>query len=168
MGGWIYGFVTYTAATYITVGLVGARGRDVGEATHPVELDVSIGLLHLHSSLAAAHDGGHVAVSYTGTRLAEGPVPKFYVAGGHMWSEAARAVASAGEDQAPLSQVFRDHLWVDQQVHGEAEFDVALSFFNVNVTTGEKTYEHHNCKVGLALHGKAKRSKCGLTSYFEH
>jgi hypothetical protein len=40
---------------------------------------------------------------------------------------AARAVAAAGEDQAPLSQVFRDHLWVDKQVHGEAEFDVALA-----------------------------------------
>ena len=49
-------------------------------------------------------------------------------------------------------------------MHGETELDVALSFFNVNITTGEKTYDHHNCKV---LHGKAKWSKCGLASYFE-
>lgn len=102
-----------------------------------------------------------------GIKLAEGPVSKFYVAGGPKWLEATRAVASAGKDQASLSQVFRDHLWVDQQMHGVAEFDVALSFFNVNVTTGEKTYDYHNCRARLALHGKAKPSKCGVASYFE-
>ena len=83
------------------------------------------------------------------------PICSSFDIGEHRWSEAAKAVAVAGGDKVPLSQEFRDHLWVDHQVHSEAEFDVALSFFNVNVTTGEKTYEHHNCKVGLALHGKA-------------
>jgi len=73
---------------------------------------------------------------------------------------------SSGKDQAPLSQLFCDHVWVDQQVEGEADFDIALSLFNVNITTGEITYSYHNCKAGLALHGKAKPSKCGQPSFF--
>lgn len=54
---------------------------------------------------------------------------------------------SAGKDQAPLSQTFRDHVWVDQQVHGAAEFDVAMSLYNVNITTGQTFYSYHTCKV---------------------
>jgi len=95
-------------------------------------------------------------------------VPKFYVAGGRAgWVEAARAVVpAAGADQAPLSQMFRDHIWVDQQMHGAAEFDVALRLFNVNITTGQSFYSYHACEVGLALDGEAKPSKCGMSTYF--
>nr|CAB3473775.1 unnamed protein product [Digitaria exilis] len=60
---------------------------------------------------------------------------------------AAKAVVSAGKDQAPLSQMFRDHVWVEQQVHGAAEFDVAMSLYNVNITTGQTFYSYHTCKV---------------------
>ena len=114
LGFLIHWYVINTRPPYVTVSLLGARGLDVDDRAGetPVEFDVAIGVLHLRSSLAVAHDSGQIAISYAGVKLAEGPVPKFYVAGGHMWSEAARAVASAGEDQAPLSQVFRDHLWV--------------------------------------------------------
>lgn len=84
-----------------------------------------------------------MTISYAGVELAEGPMSKFYVAGGqHDWVEATRAAVSAGKDQAPPSQLFRDHVWVDQQVHGEAGFDVALTLFNVNITTGQTTYSY--------------------------
>jgi hypothetical protein len=39
--------------------------------------------------------------------------------------------------------MFRDHVWVDQQLHGEAEFDVALSLFDVDITTGKTTRCYH-------------------------
>lgn len=155
--------------TYVMVSLVNARGLDADEetgTTTPVEFDVAIGFLHL-DNLAVGHDGGQVTISYAGVKLAEGSVPKFYVAGGHKKRvEATTAVASAGKDQAPLSQVFRDHMWVDQQLHGEAEFDVALSFTDVNITTGETTHSYHYCKAGLALHGKSNPSKCGQPQSF--
>jgi hypothetical protein len=63
-----------------------------------VEFNISIGFLHLYKDYAVAHDGGHVTVSYAGIKLAEGPVSKFYVAGGPRRVEATRAVASAGKD----------------------------------------------------------------------
>jgi hypothetical protein len=44
--------------------------------------------------------------------------------------------------------MFREHLWVDQQLDGEAVFDVDLSFYDVNVITGKTTRSYHNCKVG--------------------
>ncbi|KAL6646030.1 hypothetical protein ACP70R_001040 [Stipagrostis hirtigluma subsp. patula] len=161
-------FVVNMAPPYVTVSLLSARGIDAHEQTRttPVEFDVAIGFSHLHSFLAAGHDGGHVTITYAGVKLAEGPVPKFYVAGGPKWVEAAKAVASAGEDQAPLPQVFRDHIWVDQQLDGEAEFDVVLSFSDVNITTGETRHSYHSCRAGLVLEGKAKPSKCGKASYF--
>ena len=167
--------VIMTRHSYITVSLLDARGLDVDEEDTssnktPVEFDVAIGLLHLHSSFGGVgHDGGHMTISYAGIELADGPVSKFYVAAGagDDWVEATRAVVSAGKDQAPPSQLFRDHLWVDQQAHGEAAFDIALTLFNVNITTGKTTYSYHRCKAGLARQGrKAKPSKCGQPSYF--
>lgn len=107
------------------------------------------------------HDGGQVSISYGGVKLAEGAVPKFYVVGGPKRVEGTRAVASADKDQAPLSQTFREHLWVDQQLDGEVVFDIALSFYDVNAITGETMRSYHNCEVGLALHGTAKATKCG-------
>jgi hypothetical protein len=124
-----------------------------------VEFDVAIGLLHLHSSFGGVgHDGGHMTISYAGIELADGPVSKFYVAAaaGDDWVEATRAVVSAGKDQAPPSQLFRDHLWVDQQAHGEAAFDIALTLFNVNITTGKTTYSYHSCKAGRSGASRAE------------
>nr|CAB3473777.1 unnamed protein product [Digitaria exilis] len=160
--------VDLSTHTYVTVSLVNARGLDAGEetGTNPVEFDVAIGFLRL-GNLAVGHDGGQVTISHAGVKLAEGSVPKFYVAGGHKKRvEATTAVASAGKDQAPLPQVFRDHIWVDQQLHGEAEFDVTLSFTDVNITTGKTTQNYHYCKAGLALHGKPKPSNCGQPQSF--
>jgi hypothetical protein len=114
--------------------------------TSPVEFDVAIGFMHLTRQSAVGHDGGHVRISYAGVKLAKGVVPKFYVARGPKRVEATTTVASAGKDQAPLSQMFREHLWVDQQLDGEAVFD--LSFYDVNVITGKTTRSYHNCKVG--------------------
>ena len=170
LGFLIHWYVINTRPPYVTVSLLGARGLDVDDRAGetPVEFDVAIGVLHLRSSLAVAHDSGQIAISYAGVKLAEGPVPKFYVAGGRAgWVEAARAVVpAAAADQAPLSQMFRDHIWVDQQMHGAAEFDVALRLFNVNITTGQSFYSYHACKAGLALDGEAKPSKCGMSTYF--
>lgn len=118
-----------------------------------MEFDVAIGVLHLHKSIAVTHDSGEIAISYAGIKLAEGPVPKFYVAGRESkWVEAVRAVVPAGADQAPLSQMFRDHVWVDQQMHGAAEFDIDLTLYNVNITTGQRFCSLHTCKAGLAAH----------------
>ncbi|KAL6614816.1 hypothetical protein ACP70R_037086 [Stipagrostis hirtigluma subsp. patula] len=163
-GYFVYCIVTSDPPAYVTVTILGARGLDVDEPnrTAPVEFDVDIGISYLPSHRGFSRDGGDVAISYAGVKLAEGPVPRFYVAGGPNWVEATRAVAKAGKDQAPLSQVLRYHVWVAQQMDGEAEFDVALSFYKVNVTTGAATCRsYHNCKAGLALHGNSTPSNCG-------
>ncbi|KAL6842683.1 hypothetical protein ACP4OV_027527 [Aristida adscensionis] len=96
----------HNQTTYATVGLVSVRGLDVDEQrrTNPVEFDVSIGFLHLLQGRAVGHDFGRIAISYRGVRMAEGQVPKFFVAGGPKEQvEATRVVASAGKDQPPLS-----------------------------------------------------------------
>nr|CAB3503878.1 unnamed protein product [Digitaria exilis] len=151
-------------ATAVAVAV--ACGEESGEVESPPasvvrsgwRFDVAIGFLRL-GNLAVGHDGGQVTISYAGVKLAEGAVPKFYVAGGHRKRvEATTAVASAGKDQAPLPQAFCDHIWVDQQLHGEAEFDIALTFTDLNITTGKTTHNYHYCKAGLALHGKSKPS----------
>lgn len=169
---WLAIYLSNPTTTYVTVSLVNARGLDADEEsgrTPPVEFDVAIGFVHLDSNLAVGHDGGKVTISYAGVKLAEGSVPKFYVAGGRKTRvEATTAVASAGKDQGPLPQVFRDHMWVDQQLDGEVEFDVALSFYDVNITTGETINSCNYCKAGFALQGKSKPSKCGQPKSFIH
>lgn len=164
IGSLFYCFIFDTPA-YVTVALLSARGIDADEQTrtNAVEFDVAIGFLHLGKDYAVAHDGGHVTISYSGVKLAEGPVPKFYVAGGPRHVEATRAVAMAGKDQAPLSQTFRDYLQVSQQLDGQAEFEVHLSFFDVHdIITGGTKRSYYHCTAGLALHGKAAAATiCG-------
>jgi hypothetical protein len=63
--------------------------------------------------------------------------------------------------------MFRDQVWVDQQLNGEAEFDVALSIFDVDITTRKTTRCYHNWMVGLPLQGKSKPQKCGEASYLQ-
>ena len=162
--GFLFTYV-FPPPTYVTVTLLGSRGLDADDEQARVEFDVAIGFLQLGKDMAVAHDGGNVTVSFAGVKLAEGPVPKFYVAGGPMLVEATRAVASAGKDQAPLPQTFRDHIWVQRQQDGEAEFDIHLSFLDLDVTTGEITRSYYNCTAGLALVGTADATSiCGKTA----
>lgn len=163
----LFYFFIFDTPTYVTVTLLSARGLDAADeqttrTTNAVEFDVAIGFLHLGKDSAVAHDGGHVTISYSGVKLAEGPVPKFFVAGGprQVVVEATRAVATA----APLSQTFRDYLQVSQQLHGgKAEFEVHLSFFDKHdIVTGDTKRSHYHCTAGLAIQGKAAAATiCG-------
>lgn len=110
------------------------------------------GLLDLHSYLSVAHDSGQIAISYAGIKLAEGPrAPQVLRPRPGLSCWPARTRRHCRRCSATTSG------WTSRCTARAAEFDVAMSLYNVNITTGQTSLSTVQGRFGAPRGGQTKQ-----------